>query len=161
MSGALLVVVAVLIAVGLVGVVLPLLPGALLVAAAIVFWAVVESTTAAWTACGIGLLLIAASQILKYTLPGRRMRDSGVPGSSLLIGAVVGIGGFFVVPVIGLVLGFVAGVYLAELRRLGSTTRAWPSTVVALRAVGLSLAIELLGALAAAGTWVVAELFVT
>ena len=32
---------------------------------------------------------------------------------------MLGIVGFFVVPVVGLLLGFVLGVYLAELARLG------------------------------------------
>ena len=50
--------------------------------------------------------------------------------------------GFFVVPVVGLVLGFVAGVYAAERRRVG-VEAAWPSTLAALRAVGLCILIEL------------------
>ena len=41
--------------------------------------------------------------------------------------------GFFVVPVVGLFLGFVLGVYLAELARVGSSG-AWPSAVHSLKA---------------------------
>ena len=40
---------------------------------------------------------------------------------------LLGVVGFFVVPVVGLFLGFVLGVYLAELRRVGAAA-AWPST---------------------------------
>jgi ABC-type Fe3+ transport system permease subunit len=61
--------------------------------------------------------------------------------------------GFFVIPVVGLFVGFVAGVYLAELRRVGSP-RAWPSTVHSLKAVGWSIVIELVFALLATWTWV-------
>jgi uncharacterized protein len=57
-----------------------------------------------------------------------------------------------VIPVVGIVVGFVLGVYLAELRRLG-LERAGPATVSALKAVGLSMLIEFLACLAAAVTW--------
>jgi uncharacterized protein len=58
-----------------------------------------------------------------------------------------------VVPVVGLFLGFVLGVYAAEHRRVGPRL-AWPSTRAALRAAGLSILIELLAGLLAAGVWV-------
>ena len=46
------------------------------------------------------------------------------------------------------------GVYVAERRRLGAKA-AWPSTKAALRAVGLSILIELAAATLAACVWVV------
>jgi len=76
-----------------------------------------------------------------------------VPTSSLLAGGVLGLIGFFVVPVVGLVLGFVLGIWLAERARLGPR-RAGPATRHALTAVGLSLLVELAAALAIAVIWV-------
>ena len=61
----------------------------------------------------------------------------------------LGVVGFFVVPVVGLFVGFVLGVYLAERRRVGGAA-AWPSTKEALRAVGLSILIELAAGVLAA-----------
>ena len=151
-----LVLVGAAILVGLIGVVVPVLPGALLVLAAILVWASEEGGRGAWVAFAVATTFIAASQVVKYTLPGRRMRDAGVPNSSLLAGALLGIVGFFVVPVVGLFLGFVLGVYAAERRRLRVHADAWPSTKLALRAVGLSVLIELAGALLAATAWLVA-----
>jgi uncharacterized protein YqgC (DUF456 family) len=87
------------------------------------------------------------------------MKREGIPTSTLLLGAVLGVVGFFVIPVVGLVVGFVLGVYLSELRRLGPD-RAWPATRAALTAVGLSMLIELLASLAAALTWAVGVLVV-
>ena len=55
------------------------------------------------------------------------LRSKGVPSSSLVVGGVLGVVGFFVVPVIGLPLGFVLGIYLAELQRVGRA-QAWPAT---------------------------------
>jgi len=54
------------------------------------------------------------------------------------------------------VLGFVLGVYLAERFRLGADHGAWASTRHAVRAVGLSILIELSAATLAAGIWVLA-----
>jgi hypothetical protein len=61
--------------------------------------------------------------------------------------------GFFVIPVVGLVVGFVAGIYLSELARLGSAA-AWPATKAALRAVGLAVLIELAAGLVATAVFV-------
>jgi uncharacterized protein YqgC (DUF456 family) len=152
MSG-LEVLVALAIAVGLAGVLVPVLPGTLLVGAAILLWAV-ERGGAAWVVLVVALALLATGSVVKYLVPGRRLRRAGVPASTLLAGAAVGVVGFFVVPVVGLVLGFVLGVYLVELRRLGHT-QAWPATVSALKAVGLGVAIELTFAVLAAATWAV------
>jgi len=152
MSG-LEVLVAVAIAVGLVGVLVPVLPGTLLVAAAILVWAV-ERGGAAWIVLVVALALLVTGAVVKYLVPGRRLRRAGVPASTLLAGAALGVVGFFVVPVVGLLLGFALGVYLVELRRLGQA-HAWPATVSALKAVGLGVAIELTFAVLAATTWAV------
>ena len=82
------------------------------------------------------------------------LKDAGVPASTQWLGAGLGVVGFFVVPVVGLPLGFVLGVYLAEYRRVGGRA-AWPSTVHALKAAGLSILIELAAGVAAALVWVV------
>ena len=82
------------------------------------------------------------------------MRDGSVPGWVLLIGGVGGILGFFVVPVIGVVLGFIAGVFLAELLRLKSVQQAWPTTWTAMKAAGLSMLIDLAAVLIVTAAWV-------
>lgn len=153
------VVVGLVVFVGLVGVVVPILPGVLLIFGAILTWAVVEGSGPGWVAFGICAALLLASGVVKYTWPGRRMREAGVPRRSLVIGALLGIVGFFVVPVIGLFLGFVLGVYLSELERLKTHQIAWRATWHATKAVGLSILIELLGALLAAGVWLAAAVF--
>ncbi|MCX6395315.1 MAG: DUF456 domain-containing protein [Propionibacteriales bacterium] len=148
----LVVLVALAIALGLVGIVIPMLPGSLLVAAAILVWAAVESSTGAWVTLAIALGLVATGTITKYLVPGKRLQRSGVPGSTLLIGGVLGVVGFFVVPVVGLPFGFVAGVYLAEWRRT-SHSAAGPATWHALKAVGLGIVIEFTFSVLAAGAW--------
>ena len=155
-TGALLVALA--IAIGLVGIVVPLLPGLLLVYAAILVWAVVEHTVASWVTLGIVTVVVGATTAVKYLWPVRRMRAADVPTSTLLLGAVLGIVGFFVIPVLGLALGFVGGVYLAELARRRDQRRAWASTVHAVKGVALSIGVELTGGLVASAIWALAVL---
>lgn len=144
--------VALAIAVGLVGVIVPVLPGSLLVLGAILVWAWDLGTATAWVVFAVATTFLAVGSIVKYVVPGRRLRDKDIPSSTLALGGLLGIVGFFVVPVVGLVIGIVLGVYLAELRRVG-VDAAWPATLHALRAVGLSILIELVASLLAATTW--------
>lgn len=154
-----LVLVGLAILIGIAGVVVPGLPGGLLVVGAVLVWASEEQSAGAWITFAIATGFVAASQVIRYVVPGRRMRDAGVPLTTVALGAVLAVVGFFVVPVIGLFLGFVLGVYLAERRRVGATGDAWSSTKLALKAVGLSVVIELAGVVFAAVTWLTAELF--
>jgi uncharacterized protein YqgC (DUF456 family) len=148
------VLVAVCIAIGLVGVVVPLLPGALLVWSAIVVWGFSVGTGTGWAVVGVATAVIVAGQIVKYTVPGRQLRTDGVPNRSLIVGGMVAIVGFFVVPVVGVFIGFVLGIYASEVQRIGARM-AWPSTQAALRAVGVSMLIELTSALLAAVVWII------
>jgi uncharacterized protein YqgC (DUF456 family) len=138
--------------VGLIGIVVPVLPGSLLILAAVVVWAAWVGTPTSWVVLAVAVTVLAAGAVVKYAVPGRRLSAGGVPRSTLVVGAALGVVGFFVIPVVGLVIGFVAGVYVAELRRLGSE-RAGRSTALALRAVGLSVLIELTAGLVAAMAW--------
>ncbi|CDO29580.1 hypothetical protein A5722_00355 [Mycobacterium vulneris] len=149
------VLVALVIALGLVGIVLPVLPGGgFLVFAAIAVWAIVEHTTVAWVTLGVAAVFFVTAEVIKYVWPVRRMRAAEVGIWSLVAGGALGLIGFFVIPVIGLVIGFVAGVYLAELAVRRDYRRAWTSTVHALKGVALSVGVELTGALLATVAWV-------
>lgn len=146
-----------LIVIGLIGIIVPVLPGTLLIGIAIVGWAAVTGGSTAWTAAGIAVVLLALGFVVKFAVPHRRLRDAGVPASTVVLGAILGIVGFFVIPVIGLFLGFIGGVWLAEARRLGAPS-AWPSTKAALLATGLSILIELTSGLLSAAVFVGAAL---
>jgi uncharacterized protein len=152
-AGALTALAGLIIVVGLAGVVVPFLPGLPLVWGGVLLWALARHDGAAWATLAVASVLLVAGTAAKYALPGRRLREAGVPVSSMLLGGVLGVVGFFVVPVIGAVLGFVLGVYLAERMRLGGGGAAWPSTRSTLAAVGWSMAIELLAGLLIAATW--------
>jgi hypothetical protein len=146
--------------VGIVGIVLPILPGAILSLAAILVWAIVERSAGGWVVFGIAVVLIGASQVVKYVVPERRLREAGVPRRSMFFGILLGIVGFFVIPVVGMFIGFPIGVYLSEVQRQRTHAAAWTSTKHALRETGVSILIELIGTSLAAGVWLIAVLFV-
>jgi uncharacterized protein YqgC (DUF456 family) len=141
------------IAVGLAGVVVPVVPGALLVWAAIIVWALSVGSTTAFVALAVATALIAGGQVVKLVVPGRRLADAGVPRRSIFAGMAVAVVGFLLIPLVGLLVGFPVGVYLAERHRLGEHASARRSTEQALRAIGLSIVIELSATALAAVAW--------
>ncbi|GAA1040705.1 DUF456 domain-containing protein [Virgisporangium ochraceum] len=143
--------------VGVLGVIIPLVPGVILCWTATVVWAIFGDVESAgrWAVVAIATFVAMLGLVAKYAWPGRNLKRSGVPNLTLLAGGALGLVGFFVIPIVGLPIGFILGVWLAEWRRMGDSKLAWPSTKSALKAAGLSMLIELSTALVIAGTWAV------
>jgi uncharacterized protein len=147
------VVVGAAIAIGLIGILVPILPGSALILLAILVWAVEIGSGTGWMVFAVAAVFLVVGTIVKYAVPGRQLKDAGIPASTQWTGVALAVPGFFVIPVVGAFVGFVAGVYLAERRRLGPGA-AGSSTLSALRAVGVSILIELTAAILAAAAWV-------
>lgn len=143
-----------MIVIGLAGIVVPVLPGLLLVWGGVAVWAFGRTDATGWTVLALATVVAVLGSVVKYLLPGRRLRDSGVPWATIAAGTALGVVGFFVIPVVGVLVGFVLGIFLAELQRLKTGALAWPSTKQALVAVGFSILIELATALLVAGLWI-------
>jgi uncharacterized protein len=139
-----------------VGILVPVLPGTFLALGALLVWAIATGGAIAWGAFSVIALVIAAGQVLKYLLPHKSLAAAGVPGRSILIGGVAAIVGFFLIPVVGLIVGFIGGLYVAEHVRLRDWTLAKESTWAAMKATGFSILIELGALMAAAAVWAAA-----
>jgi uncharacterized protein YqgC (DUF456 family) len=150
--------VAVACAVGIVGVIVPVLPGDILIGGAILLWAVVERSAVSWFVAAVAVVVLVAGHVLTVLIPGRRMTSAGVPKLVLLAGGALGIVGFFFVPVVGLPIGFVLGVYLAEIVRLRQHTAAWTTTVEAMKGTGLAVLIGLCASVIATAVWAAAAI---
>jgi hypothetical protein len=124
----------------------------------VIVWAAVEGTGVAWAVAALALVATVVAGVVKYLVAGKHLKTAGVPNSTLVWGGLAGIVGFFVIPVVGLPVGFVLAVYLAEVARLHDRGRAWRATVAALQATGITILVELAGALVASGAWLVAVL---
>jgi uncharacterized protein YqgC (DUF456 family) len=155
-SGSTITVIAgIVIGLGVLGVVIPVIPGLLLSWLGVLLWALLGQTHGVlrWVVLAVATAVAVIGAGIKYAVPGKKLKSAGVPNTALLAGGVLGLIGFFVVPVVGLILGFVLGVWLAERVRLGPE-RAWASTKQALAAAGLAMLIEFTAALGIAVVWV-------
>jgi uncharacterized protein len=143
------------IAVGIFGVIVPALPGLALCWLGVLLWAILaDGGSVKWLILAAATVVALTGVVVKYVWAGRHLKRTGVPNTTLFAGGVLGLVGFFVVPVVGLVLGFVLGVWLAERLRFGEPRLAWPSTKQALRAAGLAMLVELGAGLGVAAVWV-------
>ncbi|GGY97918.1 DUF456 domain-containing protein [Streptomyces nitrosporeus] len=154
-----LVAVAAVMLLGLVGVLVPGVPGQAIVWAAVLWWSLTDPSPVAWGVLigTTGLLLL--NQALKALLPARRPRRSGAPRRTLLLAGLVAVAGFFVVPVAGGVLGYTGTVYGAERLRLGSHGAGRTSLRSVMRASGYSVLLELYCCLLPVGAWLGAEIW--
>ncbi|GAA2491750.1 DUF456 domain-containing protein [Terrabacter carboxydivorans] len=142
--------------VGTVGIVVPVLPGLVVVWGAVLVWALARQDGPGWLALGFATLVYAVGLVAKYLLPGRRMKTAGVDAVIVAVALVVAVVGFFVIPVVGGPVGFVVAIYVLELAKRREHAGAWQATVQAIRAVGLNIGIELATAFAIIATWGVA-----
>lgn len=154
-SGELLVGLAML--VGLVGTVLPFLPGLPIIWGAGLVWALNSSGSGRWVVLAVLTVLLVAGTVAHYALPARSL-GGRAPRSTLLFGALGAIVGMFVVPIVGFPLGGIVGVFLAESRRTGSGREAWESTRRVLVAFGIGMLVEVGAGVLMVLTWVVAAL---
>ena len=67
------------IAVGIAGIIVPVLPGTILVLGAILVWALEVGTTTAWAVFAVSAVLLVAGSVVKYLVPGRRLKDGRCP----------------------------------------------------------------------------------
>ncbi len=147
-----------MILVGLAGIVLPVLPGLALIVGAVLVWALVEATAIGWVVFAICFVIGATATVIKYLIPGRKLKESGVATSTMLIALVGAVIGFFVIPVIGAPIGFMVAIYLIQWNRMGRG-EAWPATLRTAGAVALSIGIELAGGLLIFGVWMIATIW--
>ncbi|OKJ04039.1 hypothetical protein AMK18_02340 [Streptomyces sp. CB01249] len=138
---------------GLIGVLVPGVPGPAIVWAAVLWWAFTDTTPTAWAVLIGATALLLLNQALKPLLPPRRPRESGAPRRTLLLGGLGSIVGFFVLPVVGAVVGYVGVIFGAERLRLGSRGAGWASVRTVMRATGYSVLVELFACLLVTGAW--------
>ena len=142
--------------VGVAGTIIPVLPGSILIGASLLAWALWGGTgTTGWVVFGIGIVFVLAGMAASAVLTGRKLKEHRIPSRSVAAGLVLGVAGMFVIPVVGLFVGFAAGLLLSELQRTRVFGTAVASSWAALKATGLGLIVEFGLACLAASTWVI------
>ena len=140
----------VLVVVGVCGIVVPVLPGSLSILAGLLVWALWGGSPYGWLVFGIGAIVVAIGASAQYLITGRRLKERAIPSRSVVIGLVAGVVGLFVIPFLGLPIGFVVGLLASEYARVRDLREAASTSWTALKSVGLGLLVELGCALVAA-----------
>ncbi|MFJ5302612.1 DUF456 domain-containing protein [Streptomyces sp. NPDC088350] len=154
-----LLLVGVVILFGLCGVLVPGVPGSWLVWAAVLWWALKDPRPVTWGVLVGATAVLLLSQVVRWVLPPRRLRASG---ATPRMGVYAGVGallGFVLIPVLGAVPGFMAGIYVHERLRLGRHGEAMASLRTAMRSGGSSVLTELFTCLLIAGAWLGATIW--
>ncbi|MFG2551432.1 DUF456 domain-containing protein [Streptomyces sp. NPDC048581] len=138
---------------GLCGVLVPGVPGSWLVWAAVMWWALKDPQPVAWWVLVGATVALFLSQVVRWALPPRQLRPSW---ASRRMAAYAGAGsffGFFLIPVLGAIPGFMAGIYIEERLRLGRHGEAMAALRTAMRSGGSSVLVELFTCELIAGAW--------
>jgi uncharacterized protein len=142
--------------VGLAGVVVPALPGLLLIAGAVIAWALADPDAARWIVAAALAALAVAATVASAVVPARSATAAGAPRSAVAAGVAGMIVGFFVVPVVGALVGFPAGIFVSEALRLHDARAAMATTVATVKGVGLGIGIQLVTGVVMIGIWLAA-----
>lgn len=124
------VVCAIALVVGLIGTLIPILPGvAFMWLASLLYGFVVGYTPFGVVVMFILTALMVASLIVGAILPRKAAVESGAATRSQVVGVIGAVIGFFIIPVVGVIVGALAGLLLAELADKGELRPAWNATI--------------------------------
>ncbi|MHC3469777.1 DUF456 domain-containing protein [Streptomyces sp. 7R007] len=144
---------------GLCGVLVPGVPGSWLVWAAVLWWALKDPRPVAWGVLVGATVALFLSQVVRWALPPRRLRASGATSRMAVYAGTGAVCGFVLIPVVGAIPGFMAGVYLCERLRLGRHGEAMAALRTVMRSGGSSVLTELFTCLLIAAAWLGAVLW--
>jgi len=150
---AITVIAGVLLVVAAAGVVYPVLPGSLIAIVSLIVWAAVVGSWAAWVAGAVGALICVAGWSASAVLTGRKLKQLEVPKWSILVGVVAGFAGMFLIPVVGIFVGFAVGLLASEWLRHGEARKAFHYSLETLKAMGTGVLVEFLLLCVAASVW--------
>lgn len=141
--------------VGLTGIVMPVIPGSITILIGSLVWAFVLG---GWTWLAFALIAVfsIAGMICSYVMTGRRLKQNDVPTWPILVGVIAGIVGIFVIPFLGLPIGFILGLYGSEWYRRRNAKLAWESSWIAIKAFGIGVMLELCFGFASTLTFAIA-----
>ena len=149
---------AALLVVGCLGIIVPVLPGSILIVVGLLVWALTVQAVEGWTVLGIGSALAIAGMAASAVLTGTRLKRRQIPNRSLLYAAAGAVVGLFVIPVVGIFVGFFVGLLLSETARQRDLRAALDSSWAGLKAAGLGIVVEFACALAASTVFVLGAL---
>lgn len=148
-------VIAVTMAVGIVGTVLPIVPGLWLIwAAAVVYGALAGFGWIGLVAMAVITSLAIAGSVASIYLPQRRAAGAGVPWWGQLLALAAAVVGFFVVPVVGILIGFALGILAVSLISTRDLGLAWEATRSTLMGMVVASGVQFAAGMGMTVVWV-------
>jgi hypothetical protein len=133
-----------------------MVPGLGLIVVATLLYGVVDGFGSTGTVAAALIVVIGiVGTVAGVVIPKRAAGAAGATRASLAVGGIGAVVGFFAIPVIGLPLGGVVGIYVSERMRTGDGAAAWRTTLATVRGFGLAALAQLAAALVMAAVWVV------
>jgi uncharacterized protein YqgC (DUF456 family) len=143
--------------VGLVGTLVPLLPGLPIIIAAAFAWVIADGADPGqWTVFAVVCVIAVAGMIIGSLLPARRASTAGAPRWVLGVGVVGAVVGALVIPFVGALIGWPVGVFVAEWLRTSDASRAWASMRATAVGVLQGATVQFGAGLVGVGIWAVA-----
>lgn len=131
------------IVVGIVGTLVPVLPGLLFAWAAVLVFGLIDGFGPIGWAAFVGTTgLLILGTYLGLRIPQRDAASQGLSLWDQLFAAALAIIGAFVIPVIGIPIGFALGVFLTQLRHTPKLRFAWKATVRTLKSLGKATLVQ-------------------
>ena len=134
---------AVLMLLAIIGIIFPIVPGSPVAVATMIGWAWILGSSASWSTGIIAAALCLVGMSASLVLTGRTMRRERIPTAPILIATAAAIVGIFVIPFLGLFIGFALGLFGAEYYRRRDATAAMKSSIEAMKSMGLGMLIEI------------------
>lgn len=136
-------------AVGLVGAIVPLVPGLLLVWSAVFAYAAFVD---GWQAIHPLIFVLITLITIVFTtadlwLPLVGSKKTGASAKTMVLGVVGAIAGTFLLPILGTIIGYVVGILAAEFLRHRDARPAMRASFGALLGWGVGTAMELVGSI--------------
>lgn len=145
----------ILLAVAALGTIIPVLPGSLLTIGTLLAWGWILGSGASWWSAGIGMGIALVGWSASTVLTGRNLKKQMIPRGSIFLAVVLGVVGMFLIPVLGLFLGFGMGLLLGEFSRRRNLPEALRASGSALKAMGVGMVVEFGCAALASSVWMI------
>ena len=144
-----------LLAVAAIGTVYPGVPGSVLAIITLMAWAWIMGSSAAWIAAVIGSVMVAAGWAAGAMLTSRKLRQQQIPKRSIAVAMVSAVVGMFLIPVVGVFVGFGAGLFVSEYARRRDFGSSLKSSAKTLKATGIGVVLEFGMVCLAGSVWMI------
>lgn len=141
--------------VGLIGTIIPILPGSLLMWLTVLIYAFVDrfQTVSAGSVWIISLIFVVTGTA-DYWMSYLGAKKGGASRRAQLFGFVGAIAGTFLLPLLGTIIGYVVGLLLGEYQQQGDWDKALKVSVGGLAGWGVATAVQFIGGLFILGIFI-------